>query len=101
MGEEIRQTEFHHNDFVDFNVPLGDKLALLKSRFDKENCQEEQSNDLTEKHLGCCQEQVLLRSGVMQSMLTHDEAVIRQDCLGYFTERYASTSYQEESDGPK
>ena len=43
--------------------------------------------DVTTQYLMETPDEICLRRPVMPSMLTHNEQVIRQDCLGYFMER--------------
>jgi hypothetical protein len=44
--------------------------------------------DVTGEFLKIENRKVLIRTEVIPAMLTCNEAVIRQDCLGYFMERY-------------
>jgi hypothetical protein len=47
----------------------------------------ERNEDVTDDYLELADGELRLRRPVMPSMLTLDERVIRQDCLGYFMER--------------
>lgn len=49
---------------------------------------DEQGREVTERYLHLEDGELRLSLPVMPSMLTRDETVIRQDCLGYLMERY-------------
>jgi len=49
---------------------------------------DEQNRDVSTLYLQNDDREIRLRRPVIPSMLTTNEAVIRQDCLGYFMERY-------------
>ncbi|MFY9975774.1 MAG: peptidase M14, partial [Chromatiaceae bacterium] len=49
---------------------------------------DEQGQDVSDRYFLLADGEVRLRQGVMPSMLTRSQEVIRQDCLGYLMERY-------------
>ena len=49
---------------------------------------DENNNDVSKNYLALDGNEIRLRCSVMPSMLTTNQAAIRQDCLGYFMERY-------------
>jgi Succinylglutamate desuccinylase / Aspartoacylase family len=49
---------------------------------------DEEGQEVGERFFSVTDGEVRLRQSVMPSMLTRDETVIRQDCLGYLMERY-------------
>ncbi len=49
---------------------------------------DEGGQDVTERYFGLDAGELRLRQSVMPSMLTRNQVVIRQDCLGYLMERY-------------
>jgi hypothetical protein len=49
---------------------------------------DEQGQDVSDRYFLLADGEVRLRQGVMPSMLTRNQEVIRQDCLGYLMERY-------------
>ena len=49
---------------------------------------DESGRDVGERYFSLAGDEWRLRQSVMPSMLTRDETVIRQDCLGYLMERY-------------
>ena len=49
---------------------------------------DENNNEVSSNYLTTQDNEIRLTCSVMPSMLTINEAAIRQDCLGYFMERY-------------
>ncbi|MBS0264615.1 MAG: succinylglutamate desuccinylase/aspartoacylase family protein [Planctomycetes bacterium] len=70
-------------------LPAGTRLAGRRpdstARLD---VRDETNQDVTAQFLEYAETEIRLRRGVMPSMLTCNEPVIRQDCLGYFMERF-------------
>ena len=70
-------------------LPVGTVLAHCRPGSNARlEVRDEQDRDVDAHFLQYDHAEIRLRRPVMPSMLTRNEQVIRQDCLGYFMERY-------------
>ena len=70
-------------------LPAGTPIARVNP--DKQSLfeiKDERGKDISQNFLTIEDDEIRLKCAVMPSMLTINEAAIRQDCLGYFMERY-------------
>jgi hypothetical protein len=81
--------ELDHMNFRE--LPAGFELGSVNGvpRFPLE-ARDERGMDVSSRYFSVEEGRLYLRKSVMPSMLTRDEAVIRQDCLCYLMERYNS-----------
>lgn len=86
-GVDIRfHRELDHLNFRE--VAAGTELAVLADPAGPGLiAYDEQGRDVTAEHFERRDNRVVLRHGIMPSMLTLDERVVRQDCLCYLMER--------------
>ena len=69
-------------------LPAGTTLGRVRRPGARLLVYDEQGRDLAQRYLSLEDGELRLRLPVMPSMLTCDATVVRQDCLGYFMERY-------------
>jgi len=70
-------------------LPPGTALGLVNGRGEfRLEVRDERGMDVADRYFHLEDGELRLKQSVMPSMLTRDEAVIRQDCLGYLMERY-------------
>lgn len=96
-------------DGVRFGFEAGDAELILRGDLDRLNFTElspgiswgeahteelpvlafdEEGNEVSERYFALADGKLLLKRKLMPSMLTLDERIIRQDCLGYLMERF-------------
>jgi hypothetical protein len=70
-------------------LPAGQTLGTVVSNWlDKIEVRDESGRLVTEDFFACDAGQLRLKRSVLPSMLTCSTAAVRQDCVGYFMERY-------------
>lgn len=77
--------DLDHLNFTE--LAAGTRLARVRDASIRLEVTDEQGNNVTDRYLLNDGEHLQTRLPVMPSMLTLDETVIRQDCLGYLMER--------------
>ncbi len=71
------------------DLPAGWPLARVRGSGLKLQVSDQQGRDVSTTYLEAEGDRLALRQAVTPAMLTKDARVIRQDCLGYFMERFA------------
>ena len=86
----ILNPEIEHFNFRE--LPAGTALGRVNGATSEAGlplqARDEQGLDVSDRYFLLADGEVRLRQGVMPSMLTRSQEVIRQDCLGYLMERY-------------
>ncbi|MGF1644302.1 MAG: M14 family metallopeptidase [Thiotrichales bacterium] len=83
FAEDLEQMNFQE-------IPPGTLLAECRSgAMPRLIVNDDSGADVTDDYFECSHGQLLIRRGVMPSMLTRDITIIRQDCLCYLMERLA------------
>lgn len=81
----VLRSDLDHLNFTE--LPAGIAWGEVHSDAIPVAAVDEEGRDVTERYFAIVSGKLVLRQPVMPSMLTRDERIIHQDCLGYLMER--------------